>query len=82
MNSLEDHGFREARKQLSHRMKSSGLDTINVEVTRVSGLPYWEYLKSAKTWDAKVFHSTRETPPPLLSSLAIPGTLRGDEGDD
>lgn len=37
MNSLEDHGFREVRKQLSHRMKSSGLDTINVEVTRASG---------------------------------------------
>ncbi len=37
MNSLKDHGFREVKKQLSHRMKSSGLDTINVEVTRVSG---------------------------------------------
>jgi len=37
MNSLEDHGYREVKKQLSHRMKSSGLDTINVEVTRVSG---------------------------------------------
>ena len=37
MNSLEDHGFREVKKQLRHRMKSSGLDTINVEVTRASG---------------------------------------------
>jgi len=37
MNSLEDHGYREVKKQLTHRMKSSGLDTINVEVTRVSG---------------------------------------------
>jgi len=37
MNSLEDHGFREVRKQLSHRMKSSGLNTIHVEVTRAGG---------------------------------------------
>lgn len=37
MNSLEDHGPREVKKQLSHRMKSSGLDTINVEVTRAGG---------------------------------------------
>jgi hypothetical protein len=37
MNSLEDHGFREVKKQLSHRMKTSGLDTIHVEVTRISG---------------------------------------------
>jgi len=37
MNSLEDHGYREVKKQLDHRMKGSGLDTINVEVTRASG---------------------------------------------
>ena len=37
MNSLEDHGSREVKKQLSHRIKRDGLDTINVEVTRVSG---------------------------------------------
>ncbi len=37
MNSLEDHGFREVKKQLRHRMKSRGLDTINVEVTRAGG---------------------------------------------
>ena len=37
MNSLEPHGFREVKKQLRHRMKISGLDTINVEVTRAHG---------------------------------------------
>ncbi len=37
MNSLKDHGFREVQKQLSHRMKSSGLDTISVAVTRAGG---------------------------------------------
>ena len=37
MNSLEDHGFREVKKQLSHRDKRDGLDTINVSVTRAGG---------------------------------------------
>jgi hypothetical protein len=37
MSSLKDHGFREVRKQLSHRMKRDGLDTIKVEVTRAGG---------------------------------------------
>lgn len=37
MNSLEAHGFREVRKQLTHRVKRDGLDTINVEVTRAGG---------------------------------------------
>lgn len=37
MNSLKDHGAREVKKQLGHRMKSRGLDTINVDVTRASG---------------------------------------------
>lgn len=37
MNSLQDHGFREVKKQLDHRMKRDGLDTINVEVTRAGG---------------------------------------------
>ena len=37
MNSLEDHGARGVKKQLTHRIKRDGLDTINVEVTRVSG---------------------------------------------
>lgn len=48
MNSLEDHGFREVKKQLSHRMKSSGLDTINVEVTRVSGKHKIEFTGSSE----------------------------------
>jgi hypothetical protein len=37
MNSLEAHGFREVKKQLRHRMKISGLDTINISVTRAHG---------------------------------------------
>lgn len=37
MNSLEAHGSREVKKQLSHRMKSSGLDTIKIDVTRAGG---------------------------------------------
>ena len=37
MKSLKAHGPREVKKQLAHCMKSSGLDTIHVEVTRVSG---------------------------------------------
>lgn len=37
MKSLEAHGSREVKKQLSHRVKRDGLDTINVEVTRAGG---------------------------------------------
>lgn len=37
MSSFKPHGFREVKKQLNHRMKRDGLDTINVEVTCASG---------------------------------------------
>ena len=37
MNSLKNHGFREVKKQLRHRIKSNGLDTIDVQVTREHG---------------------------------------------
>lgn len=40
-----------------------------IEVVRVSGLPYWEYLHHAKQWSADVWYSTRDDPPPFLSSL-------------
>jgi len=40
-----------------------------IDVTRVSSLPYWEYLQSANEWSANVFYSLRDVPPPLLSSL-------------
>lgn len=36
-NSLQKHGPHEAHKQLRTRMKSSGLDTIEVQVTRKAG---------------------------------------------
>lgn len=40
-----------------------------IEVTRTSGLPYWEYLHEHTNWDADVWYSTREYPPPHLSDL-------------
>jgi hypothetical protein len=36
-NSLQQHGAREIYKQLRLRMKRSGLDTIQVHVTRRAG---------------------------------------------
>ena len=41
-----------------------------IEVTRVSALPYWEYLHNARTWSATVFHSSTGNPPPYLSSIS------------
>jgi hypothetical protein len=44
-----------------------------IEVTRVSGLPYWEYLYRARTWSAQVFYSCAAAdgePPPYLSSIS------------
>lgn len=38
-----------------------------IEVIRVSGLPYWQYLSDVRQWDAQVIHSTNEDPPRLLS---------------
>ena len=40
-----------------------------IDATRVSSLPYWEYLQTAKQWSADVFFSVTDDPPPLLSSL-------------
>jgi hypothetical protein len=40
-----------------------------IEVTRVSGLPYWQYLHEAATWNANVVYSATDDPPPLLKSL-------------
>jgi hypothetical protein len=37
MNSLQQHGIKEAHKQLDFRMKRSGLKSIKVEVTRKAG---------------------------------------------
>lgn len=36
-NSLQKHGPHEAHKQLRLRMKNSGLDSIEVQVTRRAG---------------------------------------------
>ena len=40
-----------------------------IDATRVSSLPYWEYLQTAKQWSANVFFSATSDPPPLLRSL-------------
>ncbi len=40
-----------------------------IEVTRVSALPYWEYLHNARKWSATVSYSSIGDPPPYLSSI-------------
>lgn len=40
-----------------------------IEVTRVSGLPYWDYLSEAHKWTAEVVCSSTNDPPPFLSTL-------------
>jgi hypothetical protein len=40
-----------------------------IEVTRVSSVPYWEYLQSATSWTTQVWHDTYEYPPRLLSAI-------------
>src|SRR5258708_1214301 len=40
-----------------------------IEVTRVSSLPYWEYLSGAKPWNVDVYYATTDFPPPLLSRI-------------
>lgn len=41
-----------------------------IEVTRVSGLPYSQYLGKSNSWSADVWYSTADVPPPYLSSIA------------
>jgi hypothetical protein len=40
-----------------------------IETTRVAHLPYWEYLNRITSWSAEVHYSSKEDPPPYLSSL-------------
>ena len=40
-----------------------------IEVTRVSRLPYWEYLNVVKEWTAEVHYSATDDPPPYLSQI-------------
>ena len=47
MNSLNQHGAREAHKQLVVRMKKSGLKTIKVTVTRKFGRVKVDFAGSA-----------------------------------
>lgn len=46
-----------------------------LQSTRISSLPYWEYLQRARKWDAKVFYAAtgdEGEPPPYLSSVPRP----------
>lgn len=45
-NSLQKHGPHEAHKQLRLRMKSSGLETIKVQVTRRAGKMHFGFTGS------------------------------------
>ena len=47
----------------SHVLLNSG------GTSRVSGLPYWEYLSEANEWGAEVIYSATDDPPPYLSEI-------------
>ena len=47
-NSLQQHGLKEIYKQLRLRMKSRGLDTIKVHVTRRAGKFQYSFTGSAE----------------------------------
>jgi len=40
-----------------------------IEVTRVSSVPYWEYLQSATKWTPEIWHDSYEDPPRYLASI-------------
>jgi hypothetical protein len=42
-----------------------------IEVTRVSGLAYGQYLLGVNQWNASVWHSTTDTPPPRVPVLFV-----------
>lgn len=39
------------------------------DITRTSGMPYWKYLSNLGTWDAEVYFSTADDPPPSLVEI-------------
>ena len=47
-NSLQQHGIKEIYKQLRLRMKNSGLETIEVHVTRRAGKYKYNFTGSAE----------------------------------
>jgi hypothetical protein len=47
-NSLQHHGIKEIYKQLRLRMKNSGLETIEVHVTRRAGKYKYNFTGSAE----------------------------------
>lgn len=46
-NSLQQHGMREIQKQLRTRMKSTGLETVEVQVTLRAGKKKIDFTGSA-----------------------------------
>ena len=47
-NSLQQHGIKEIYKQLRLRMKNSGLETIEIQVTRRAGKYKYNFTGSAE----------------------------------
>jgi hypothetical protein len=47
-NSLQQHGIKEVYKQLRLRMKKSGLETIEVHITRRAGKYKYSFTGSAE----------------------------------
>ncbi len=47
-NSLQQHGAKEVYKQLRLRMKNSGLDTIQVHITRRAGKYKYNFTGSSE----------------------------------
>ena len=46
-NSLQQHGFKEIYKQLRFHMKTHGLDTIKVLITRRAGKYHYSFTGAA-----------------------------------
>ncbi|MEI6077749.1 MAG: hypothetical protein WCS94_19360 [Verrucomicrobiota bacterium] len=47
-NSLQQHGFKEIYKQLRFHMKTHGLDTIKVLITRRAGKYHYSFTGAAE----------------------------------
>lgn len=41
-----------------------------IEATRVGSFPYWTYLRDINGWNATVYYSTTDDPPPYLSQIS------------
>ena len=72
-NPMDARGiaFQDARKDDELLMKFYLLLGKALETTRVSSLPYWEYLRNATSWSAEVWYSCADDPPPFLSTITM-----------